>query len=138
VKKPAKAKGSAAPGCAIIAVVALVIAIVGAAVSPKSSEPLSGGERAIADLLPKRELCRHNLAELQKLGVRVTDYDGSTTAEYPELAWDSLEHEDKIKQALLVFCAKMPDNGRYTVMIHGIHNGKRLASVVDGNFFDGD
>jgi len=50
--------------------------------------------------------------------------------------WEALDHDTKINQALLVFCAKMPNDGHYTVMIYGKHNGKNMASVVDGNYSD--
>jgi len=52
------------------------------------------------------------------------------------VAWNTFEHDDKIKQAALIFCAKMPDDGHYDVMIHGLHSGKELAHMVNGNYFD--
>jgi hypothetical protein len=91
----------------------------------------------VASLIAKREQCRQNLAQMQALGVKVRDSDNRTAiVEYDERIWGAFEHDDKIRQALLVYCAKMPDSGSYSVMIEGLHNGKLMASVTDGNYFD--
>lgn len=105
-----------------------------AAVS-NDSDDLSNSS-VINDLRSKRAQCGQNLARLVALGVKISDIQGATVASYDEGLWASFEHDDKIRQALLIFCAKMPDSGHYTVMIEGLHDGKVKASVVDGDYID--
>ena len=38
--------------------------------------------------------------------------------------------------AALVFCADVPASGTYSVYVYGLHDGKILASIVNGNYFD--
>jgi hypothetical protein len=122
-------------GCGIVVVLIILVALFGGH-SPSGGGSASGGNEVVASLRENREQCRQNFNRLISLGVRVSDKDGFSVAEYDERIWASFEHDDKIRQALLIFCAKMPDDGHYTVLIAGLHDGKTLASVVDGNYMD--
>jgi hypothetical protein len=108
--------------------------------SKTSDEPKissAANQEVVTDLLKKKVACTDAITALEAKGaVRIRDGNGYTTAEYNEYAWATLEHDDKIRQGLLVYCAKMPNNGEYTVLIQGLHNGKTMASVVNGNYFD--
>ena len=125
---------------ALILLVVIAIPIIGvmrfANTMFSSPGPSTANTAVIADLRPKQPQCRENLQQLEQLGVKVTDVSGITAADYDETAWAALEHDGKIKQALLVFCAKMPPDGHYTILIRGLHDGKTKASVVDGNYID--
>lgn len=100
---------------------------------------ISGSVNAdvIAELLRKRGQCQENARRLAALGlVRLTRSNAMTIANYDEAIWTALEHDDKIRQALLIYCADMPESGDYTVVIEGLHDGKSKAHVVGGNYFD--
>ena len=87
----------------------------------------------------KAQTCRENLQGLVAAGMRLTrDHDGkgATWADIDELAWARIEHDNKVATALTIFCADMPDDGRYDVFIRGLHNGKILAHLIDGNYGD--
>jgi hypothetical protein len=97
----------------------------------------SSNTQVTSELLAKRGQCQTAVANLLRLGVRVDrDRGGETTAEYEEAIWANLDHEDKVRQALLWYCADMPDSGSFNVFIRGRKTGKILASVVGGNYFD--
>lgn len=66
----------------------------------------------------------------------VTDHGDYSVAEFYEWNWSALDHDDKVRQGLLIFCAKMPTSGRYSVLIKDRKSGQQLGSVVDGNWRD--
>jgi hypothetical protein len=120
--------GTALIGLGGLALIAMLFGI---------AEGGSGTGSSIADSLrAKQAQCRTNVEELQRLGVKADRRAGSTSAEYDETTWARFEHDDKVRQALLWYCADMPDGGSYSVYIRGLHNGKILASVNNGNYFD--
>ena len=121
---------------AVIGLVILVVIFLASRLGGNETGPLSTGDTVIASMRAKQPQCRLNLLELERLGLKISDSGTATVAEYDEFLWGRLDHDDKIRQALLVYCAKMPPSGRYTVMIQGLHDGKTKASVVDGNYFD--
>lgn len=88
-------------------------------------------------LLAKRAECREHLANLLRAGLRVDrDLAGETSAEIEETAWSAIDHDSKVGTALTIYCADMPDDGRYAVFIRGRRNGRILATVSNGNYFD--
>lgn len=121
------------------AAVALAAVVVfgnwGDSASPSAPAAVKPVNDIAAQLLPKRQQCRANVAELQTLGVRIVDRGDASTVFYPEVSWAAFTHENKVQQALLVYCAKMPASGRYSVLVHGERGGKLLGSVVDGSYF---
>jgi hypothetical protein len=129
--KPVTPKTGTSLGCGVIMFVVAIIAIIGI---------IAGGQGAnrdvVSSLLAKQDQCRTNLRSLQDLGVGVRRHDGNTDATVDEFIWEALDHDDKIKQALLVYCADMPPSGIYTVYVWGRKSGKILASVTNGNYFD--
>jgi hypothetical protein len=127
---------NSAIGCVGLIVIVILIAMFFGS-SDKTTAPVAGTDKVIADLRGKQAVCRQNLQELESMGaVRISDSPGVTEAAFDEGTWNALEHDDKIKQALLIFCAKMPPDGHYQVMIRGLHDGKSMGNVVDGNYFD--
>jgi hypothetical protein len=102
----------------------------------QASAPESSG--LVAELKQKQDQCRESERRLASSGIRFRSGPGYVVAEYDEFLWSALEHDDKIRQALTIYCAEMPDDGHITVMIDGVHDGKVMASIVDGNYFDGD
>lgn len=105
--------------------------------SAAGSSAQSGGSYVVAQLRQKQTQCRENVRALEAMGAaRLADVDGSTFAEYDEANWAALDHDDKIRQALLIYCAKMPADGHWSVIIQGRHDGKTMASITDGNYFD--
>lgn len=121
----------------IVAIGLIALGIVGNIVEQGGPSADTPGGKVVADLRSKQAECRSNLDKAIALGAeRVSDSDGSSVAEFYRPVWDGLDHDDKIKQGLLVFCARMPASGRYSVMIRDRQSGEKLGSVTDGNWFD--
>ena len=97
--------------------------------------PVNG--RVVAELRSEQSQCRTNLRRLETSGtVRISDSKGVTAAAFDEAGWSVLQEGDKVRLALVIYCAKMPDDGRYRVMIRGLYDGSSLARVVNGNYWD--
>jgi hypothetical protein len=116
--------------CAAIAISLWLGTVFGAHTSGTASDHVMSPLRA------KREQCRQDAAQLGLLGADETDSQNMTVEKFDEGEWDDFDQDDKVRQAQLLFCAKMPDSGHYTVLIQGRHSGKTLARVVDGNYAD--
>lgn len=90
----------------------------------------------------KRPECERNLARLLQNGtvskLRETGDTGvlaGVTAFYDEQVWNRLEYDDRVRQGLLVYCAKRPAGAEhYTVLLRSKHDGHDLGSVADGNW----
>lgn len=129
-------KSNVGIGCLVAIGVVALLGVVGN-MGGGSPGALSGGAKVIADLKPKRAQCQENVRQLLDLGgVKISDADSYTVAEYYGWNWSAFDHDDKIRQALLIYCAKMPDDGHWSVMIRDRQSGAKLGSVVDGNYFD--
>jgi hypothetical protein len=96
----------------------------------------SPGDATVADLLSKGDQCRANVQQLGREGLKVSRMARHTDATIAEAAWEALTYDEKVKEALLIFCAEMPPSGRYSVFVINAHNGQVMASVVDGNYYD--
>ena len=103
-----------------------------------SAQSGSVNHDVIAGLLPKRDQCRKGLSKAETSGLirNRRTVSGAVFVEYDETVWAALTHDDKMRQGLVVFCATMPDSGKHMVLVKGLHNGKTLGSVIDGNWFD--
>jgi hypothetical protein len=98
----------------------------------------SGGNKAIEGLRGKQSECQETVRKLQAQGAAdIFDYNGYTVAAYPRSNWEALKHDEKVRQALLIFCAKMPADGHYTVLIKDRDSGRDLSSVLDGKYIEG-
>jgi hypothetical protein len=98
----------------------------------------SGGNKAIEGLRGKQSECQQTVHKLQAQGAAdIFDYNGYTVAAYPSANWEALKHDEKVRQALLIFCAKMPADGHYTVLIKDRDSGRDLGSVLDGKYIEG-
>lgn len=84
----------------------------------------------------KRNECERNVEELKRLGFYTVEYSarGTVVFRVKESAWAELSYDDKIRQGLLIYCARMPADGKLVVRIEGHFNGKQLGAVVDGNW----
>jgi hypothetical protein len=110
-----------------------LIAVIGAAITAAPSS----GRGIIPDLLAQRSQCESDMKGLQSAGLRLADSDNIyADVDIDETAWAVIEHTNKVKVALTIFCAKMPDTGDYAVYIRGLHNGKQLAHIINGNYYD--
>lgn len=103
----------------------------------KASPSAGQNDAMIATLRGRQAQCRKSLRDLEATGdVKISDFSEGVKAEYDEIAWGALEHDDKIKAAMLIYCAKMPADGLLTLLIQGLHDGKSMASVVNGDYSD--
>lgn len=99
--------------------------------------PVSSGADVRAELMAKQEQCRVNVAQLEKLGTTTLVGHGDyTVMQVDDYVWSRFDHDDKVRQGLLVYCAKMPASGKYSVLIKGRKSGDRMGGVVDGNWVD--
>lgn len=128
--------GAKSPGCLFIgAAIFLGLMVFGGSYKTPTASPGKSGE--IAELLAKQPQCRSNLDQVIALGTTtIDDQDGYTVAHIDEAVWAGLYHDDRVRQALLIFCAKMPADGHYSVLVKGRHDNKNLASVTDGQYSD--
>ena len=53
-----------------------------------------------------------------------------------ELNWTYVEHDIKVSIGIAGYCLRANTQGLGQVNIYGLHDGKRKAHVVDGNYFD--
>lgn len=64
-------------------------------------------------------------------------FSGSAgTYEIDETTWDALEHKTKVLYTAALYCGDANAAGHGTVILRGMHNGKVLASMTDGNYLD--
>jgi len=59
---------------------------------------------------------------------------GVVMIDYDEKLWANLDHDAKMRQGQMVFCATKPESGKHTIVIKGVKTGKTLGQVVDGNW----
>ena len=114
----------------------VVVAILGAIVIFIALTKDSTNQSVVADLLVKQGQCRDQIPQAEAVGVRIERREGITDAYYDEPAWRALDHESKVRNALLYYCADMPTNGVYAVFIKSKQTESNLAHVVNGNYFD--
>ncbi len=97
--------------------------------------PVSSGSEVRASLLSKQPECIRNVAELETLGTTtLVDRGDFTVMQVDDYVWSQFSHDDKVRQGLLVYCAKMPASGKYSVLIKGRKSGNNLGGIVDGNW----
>ena len=134
--------GTSWPAVLFLSLMALVL--IGAAVTSGgqgrstsgSGGTLSAGQQVARELLQKRPECISAVKNLERLGVGIRRSSGITVALYNPVIWSQLDHDDKVRQALLFFCSDQPENGRHTVLIRDVKSNKVIGSVVDGQYLD--
>ena len=92
----------------------------------------------IADLLAQRVQCRASLKNLEHAGTvkEVKAENGNVWAYYDETAWNALAPDDQKSAGFTIFCATMPTSGKQVVILLGLHQGKQLGKIVNGNWTD--
>lgn len=118
-----------------------VLAVVVISLLPATPDPET--RRLNAGIEAKQPQCRKNLAQLMDNGTigRIQESDvGSTirgvVAFYDERVWNRLDYDDRVRQGLLVYCAKRPIgfSGRFTAHISSRRDGHKLGAIVDGSW----
>jgi hypothetical protein len=101
---------------------------------------IGGGvnEDVVSGLRSKKAQCQSGLASLKRVGfvTRESSSNDSGSFYVNERAWAELHYDDKIRDGLMIFCARMPDNGRYSAIIYGDKSGSVLGSVINGNWMN--
>jgi hypothetical protein len=91
----------------------------------------------VKSLRPKRAACMTAVEHMLAIGFykhETTTKSGSIWMQINEPAWHRLDYDDKVRQALLIYCARMPQNGDLTVTLEGSKSGSILGRVVGGNW----
>lgn len=73
------------------------------------------------------------LAKVEKLGFY--EYSGGRH-QVDEQGWAALTHAQKVNVAIAAFCTVATPRGAGVLVLYGLHDGKKKASMVDGNYFD--
>ena len=111
-----------------------------AAISPPPQKPArsTASSTVIADLLAQRAQCKESLKNLETVGTvtEVKADNGNVWAYYDETAWNSLAPDDRKSAGFTIFCATMPTSGKHVVVLQGMHEGKSLGKIVNGNWSD--
>jgi hypothetical protein len=117
----------------LFAAVAIIVAFIGYAKMDAGPDP-----DLLSDLAEKKESCQIGIRELESLGIRITRTEAATIAEYDEQYWAAYQHDVRVRQAMLFYCADMPSNGIYTVYIKRAKDRKILASIHNGKYYEGE
>ena len=94
-------------------------------------------ELVLAELRPQVSKCKAFVAKNKNIGRVEKDGIGGYFVEFDESIWNALIYDDKVKAALIVFCALMPTDGRTTVTLQGLRTHGTLGRVVNGHYFSG-
>ena len=98
----------------------------------------SVNKAVIAELRPQVSNCKKIMTKNKATGTigEVREiWGGAYDVEFNESVWNGLTHNDKVKAALLVFCSLMPNDGKATVIVQGLHTHDQLSRVVNGHYF---
>lgn len=117
--------------------VILVVAILGlgtCALLPESDTR----ERMAAALAPKRAECQRRIADWTRQGILTADRATASLASVriDRDWWMSRQPDDRTEAALIMYCAWMPADGRYSVVIRDLE-GSKLGSLVEGSWWPG-
>ena len=107
----------------------------------KKAAPAQTGPRpnelVLAELRPQVSKCKAFVAKNKNIGKVEKDGIGGYFVEFDESVWNALIYDEKVKAALIVFCALMPTDGRTTVTLQGLRTHGTLSRVVNGHYFSG-
>lgn len=123
------------------AVFALMVAVIGGLFVSGASPPTKTKPTpvaAIATCTAHRAELQKLLADTTKLGVlqNQSSHDNFTDYDVDEDAWRSLTHNGKVGVAMAAYCDRAGAMGRVSVIFRGLHDGKIMASVTDGEYVD--